>query len=70
VAALLFQAILFQHGGLSTLGVNALVMGIPALCSAFLFRFHNRGGKKMTALRAFMAGFCGVMISAIGVALF
>ena len=35
---LLFQAVMFQHGGLSTLGVNALVMGIPALMAHFTFQ--------------------------------
>lgn len=36
LAGLFFQAVLFQHGGISTLGVNALVMTIPALfCQGF-----------------------------------
>lgn len=30
---LLFQAILFQHGGLTTLGANTLMLAIPALIS-------------------------------------
>jgi cobalt/nickel transport system permease protein len=35
---LFFQALLFQHGGLSTLGVNLCIMGLPAVCSALLFK--------------------------------
>jgi len=37
LAGLFFQAVLFQHGGISTLGVNALIMMIPALLCQFTF---------------------------------
>lgn len=37
-AALALQALLFGFGGLSTLGVNILVMGAPALVAAAAFR--------------------------------
>jgi len=37
-AALTLQALLFGFGGLSTLGVNILVMGMPALIAAAAFR--------------------------------
>ena len=39
---LFFQAVMFQHGGLSTLGVNAAMMGIPALLAYHLFQLKNR----------------------------
>jgi cobalt/nickel transport system permease protein len=32
------QALLFQHGGLTTIGVNAVVMGLPALLAGGLAR--------------------------------
>ncbi|HIK15383.1 MAG TPA: cobalt transporter CbiM [Leptolyngbyaceae cyanobacterium M33_DOE_097] len=35
---LFFQAIMFGHGGLSTLGINAIIMGLPALLAALIFR--------------------------------
>lgn len=35
--ALILQALLFQFGGLASLGVNACIMGIPALLTYFLF---------------------------------
>lgn len=38
VIGLLFQAVMFQHGGLSVLGVNALIMGVPALLAHGLFQ--------------------------------
>lgn len=40
--ALLLQAILFQHGGITTLGINALSIGGPALCAAGAFRFSRK----------------------------
>lgn len=39
---LLFQAIMFQHGGITTLGVNAIIMGAPALLAGFIFRQSQR----------------------------
>jgi cobalt/nickel transport system permease protein len=70
-AALLFQAIMFQHGGITTLGVNGLIMGIPALLSAFIFRYRNKGeGRTVIGIRAFAAGSAAVMLSAVFVALF
>lgn len=35
--ALILQALLFQFGGLASLGVNACIMGIPALLTYFVF---------------------------------
>ena len=35
---LLLQALLFQHGGITTLGINTLDMGIPALISYRIFK--------------------------------
>ncbi len=35
--ALLLQATLFGFGGISTLGVNIIIMGIPGICCFYLF---------------------------------
>lgn len=35
--ALILQAFLFQHGGITTLGVNTLIMGLPALAAYGVF---------------------------------
>ncbi len=59
-AALLLQALLFQHGGLLALGVNALNMGIGALAAGLIWRI--RAGR--VGVRGFVAGFVGVMIPA------
>lgn len=36
--ALFLQAVMFGHGGLTTLGVNQLIMGVPAVLAAITFR--------------------------------
>ncbi|HOP61987.1 MAG TPA: cobalt transporter CbiM [Spirochaetota bacterium] len=69
-AALIFQAIMFQHGGITTLGVNALTMGVPALLSAFIFRYRSSMGTALIGARSFVAGFTAVMLSAAGVAIY
>ncbi|MFN3324512.1 MAG: CbiM family transporter [Bryobacteraceae bacterium] len=63
-ATLLFQSLLFQHGGLLTLGVNALNMGLGALLAAALWRLDGLP----ESLRAFGAGFLGVMTPALLIA--
>jgi cobalt/nickel transport system permease protein len=59
-AALLLQALLFQHGGLLALGVNALNMGVGALAAGVVWRI--RAGR--AGVRGFVAGFVGVIIPA------
>ena len=39
---LFFQAVMFQHGGMSTLGVNAMILGTPAIAAHFIFRQRDR----------------------------
>ena len=36
--AVVMQAFLFQHGGVTTIGINTVNMGVPALISFLLFR--------------------------------
>jgi cobalt/nickel transport system permease protein len=64
-AALLFQTLLFQHGGLLSLGLNALNMGTGALLAAMLWRT----GLGPDAVRAFFCGFLGVLVPALLIAL-
>lgn len=35
---LFFQAVMFGHGGLTTLGINAVILGVPALLGYGIFR--------------------------------
>jgi cobalt/nickel transport system permease protein len=65
---LFFQAIMFQHGGLTTLGVNATVIGVPALLAYYIFRLRNMVGKEnrvLTGLFGFLAGGGGLALSAV-----
>ena len=38
---LLFQTIFFQHGGLSTLGINAVIMGVPSLLAYYFWSWRK-----------------------------
>jgi cobalt/nickel transport system permease protein len=60
---LFFQAIMFNHGGLTTLGVNAAMMGLPALAGYGIFQLRYRfGGDTPANLTrfAFAGGALGV----------
>jgi cobalt/nickel transport system permease protein len=63
-AALIFQTMLFQHGGLLSLGLNAVNMGAGALLAAALWR----SDVGPPALRAFACGFLGVLAPALLIA--
>ena len=63
---LFFQAVMFQHGGLTTLGVNAIMMGLPAILAHYIFRLRklgNQEGWKKTAVFGFLAGAIALGIS-------
>lgn len=63
---LFFQAVMFQHGGLTTLGVNAVVMGIPAIIAHYVFRLRKLGKKEnrwKTAASGFLSGAVAIGIS-------
>jgi len=65
---LFFQAVMFQHGGLTTLGVNATIMGVPALLAYYLFRFRKLWGEDSrigTGVFGFLAGAGGIGLAAL-----
>jgi len=67
---LLLQAILLGHGGLTTLGVDAVMMGVPALLAGQLFRLRHRFTKTLPlkvslGIFSFLAGALGVALSAL-----
>lgn len=65
---LFFQAVMFQHGGMSTLGVNAIILGAPAIFAYHLFRQReNLSGKRplLTKILSFGAGSGALLLSAI-----
>lgn len=64
LVALLLQALLFQFGGFTVLGVNACTMGLAGVASWYVYRAVRRLLPGAAGLRA--AAFCG---GALGVAL-
>ncbi len=65
---LFFQAVMFNHGGISTLGVNTIIMGIPAIAAYHLFRLRERVTHKRelwTKILAFSSGALALLLSAI-----
>jgi len=64
---LFFQAVMFQHGGLSSLGVNAAMMGIPAVLAYHLFQLHHSfpQGERWANAFAFLAGGSALGLAAL-----
>jgi cobalt/nickel transport system permease protein len=63
---LILQAIVFGHGGITTLGANALIMGLPALLVYGIFdRMRTRlTSRRSMLISGFLSGFLGVLIAA------
>lgn len=63
---LFFQAVMFQHGGLTTLGVNAMIIGLPAIIAHYIFRLRKLGNKesrRKTGIFGFLSGAVAIGIS-------
>jgi cobalt/nickel transport system permease protein len=67
--ALLFQALMFQFGGLTTLGVNTFNLAFPALAAFFIFRISLRQSGALRMVLFFLTGFVPVVFSCLLVAL-
>ncbi|MHB2152901.1 cobalt transporter CbiM [Calditrichota bacterium GD2] len=68
---LLLQAFIFGHGGITTLGVNAVIMGVPALIAHALFRLKKLNTAKTFVLfLAFLSGGIAIFLSSLLLALF
>lgn len=66
LVGLLLQAVLFAFGGLLAVGVNTVVMGLPAVVCYYLFRRAAAGRYARLAWWAgAAAGFTGVMLAAV-----
>ncbi|MEM9486739.1 MAG: cobalt transporter CbiM [Cyanobacteria bacterium P01_F01_bin.116] len=64
---LFFQALFLGHGGFSTLGVNAMIIGVPALVAHHIFQLRQWLPR---ALRpAVRYGLSGFLAGAVGMAL-
>jgi cobalt/nickel transport system permease protein len=67
LTAVLFQGLLFQHGGLTTLGVNAFNIGMAALAGYYIFRLRHilPCTRWTTTVLAFAAGFIAALVMVI-----
>ncbi len=70
VIGLFFQAVTFGHGGLSTLGVNAAMMGIPALLAYGIFQCRSVLARLIphrvaTGIMGFIGGALGLGIATL-----
>jgi cobalt/nickel transport system permease protein len=70
VVALSLQALLFQFGGFTTLGVNTFIMAAPAVVAYYLFNPVRRNyGKHLVMLLGFAAGVTGIALGAVFIAI-
>jgi cobalt/nickel transport system permease protein len=69
LVALALQGVLFQFGGITTLGVNTFNMAFPAVICFYLFNRGVRGKNNSVSLSlAFVCGFLAVLLSGVMVA--
>ncbi len=66
---LLLQALLFQFGGLTVLGVNTFNVAGPAVLSFYIFRRLFRHGGRLAIVSSFVCGFLTVLLTALFTAL-
>lgn len=64
----LFQTVLFHHGGITTIGINTMNFGIPALITYLLFHpllKKAKNNRKSVSLIGFSAGMIGSGLSVL-----
>jgi len=62
LVALTLQAMLFQFGGLTVLGVNTVTMALPAVACYYIYGPLLLKNKRTATVAAFMAGVTGVFL--------
>lgn len=67
---LFFQAVMFGHGGLTTLGVNGLILALPALLAAGLLRPYSRKAHASVRGIVVRGGLAAAAATALSVLLF
>ena len=67
LVGLALQALLFQFGGLTTLGVNTVNMALPAVLSYYLFGWGVKPGARhaVFVITAFAAGASAILVSGV-----
>ena len=69
LVALVLQAVFFQFGGITTLGVNTINMALPAVFCYLIFGRWVRKNSRAAAVAAFACGFLSVLLSGLLVGL-
>lgn len=70
LVGLTLQALLFQHGGLTTIGVNAFNMGVGALAAFGFFKLRGKISiRHRDFLFGFLAGVIGVVVGLISLSI-
>jgi len=67
LVGLFFQAVMLGHGGLTTLGVDAVMMGVPALLAYRIFTLRH--WLRQSLSDRLSDGLCGFLAGAIGLGL-
>jgi cobalt/nickel transport system permease protein len=62
LVALALQAVFFQFGGITTLGVNTVIMALPAVVCYYLFAPLLRRSRTTMLAAAFACGFLAVLL--------
>ena len=65
LVALLLQAVFFQYGGLTSLGVNTVIMATPAIFVYYIFSPFIWKSYRVTFIASFFAGACSILFSAL-----
>ncbi len=63
--ALLLQGVLFQFGGITTLGVNTVIMATPAVVCHYLFAGFVHKPEAISYAASFACGFLSVLFSSL-----
>ena len=69
LVALILQGVFFQFGGITTLGVNTIIMALPAVICYLTFGRWVLKSSRTASIAAFACGFLSVLFSGILVGL-
>jgi cobalt/nickel transport system permease protein len=72
LVGLFFQAVMFQHGGLTTMGINACLIGLSSLFAGALFHircYFGSGSRAINGILSFSGSFLAIALGALAAAL-
>ena len=70
LVGLILQALLFHYGGLTSLGVNTIIMALPAVICFYAFRYGIRSKRTFVSMSSsFLCGLSGILLAGLLLAL-